>query len=92
MIFVNDIERAIGNMLVSELFVEVPQDRMTSEDQLRTDFGLDSLGFLELRVICENTFGITITDTDFTPENFTSIGTVADLVRRLTEGSPVAAE
>ncbi|AWW42180.1 coronafacic acid synthetase [Streptomyces sp. AS58] len=79
-------------MLVSELFVEVPQDRMTSEDQLRTDFGLDSLGFLELRVICENTFGITITDTDFTPENFTSIGTVADLVRRLTEGSPVAAE
>ncbi|MFD5568862.1 MULTISPECIES: acyl carrier protein [Streptomyces] len=88
----NDIERAIGNMLVSELFVEVPQDRMTSEDQLRTDFGLDSLGFLELRVICENTFGITITDTDFTPENFTSIGTVADLVRRLTEGSPVAAE
>jgi acyl carrier protein len=89
---VNDIERAIGSMLVTDLFVEVPEDRMTPDDRLRGDLGLDSLGFVELRVQCENTFGITIPDADFTPENFTSIRTVADLVRTLQAGSAVAGE
>ncbi|KAF2775001.1 acyl carrier protein [Streptomyces sp. OM5714] len=83
----NDIERAIGSMLTADLFVEVPEDRMNLDDRLRTDFGLDSLGFVELRVVCENTFGITISDDDFTPENFTSIRTLAELVRTL-QGNP----
>jgi acyl carrier protein len=89
---VNDIERAIGSILVTDLFVEVPEDRITPDDRLRSDLGLDSLGFVELRVQCENTFGITISDDDFTPENFTSIRTVADLVRTLQGSSPVAGE
>jgi acyl carrier protein len=89
---VNDIERAIGSILVTDLFVEVPEDRITPDDRLRGDLGLDSLGFVELRVQCENTFGITISDDDFTPENFTSIRTVADLVRTLQGSSPVAGE
>ncbi|MDP9794199.1 acyl carrier protein [Catenuloplanes nepalensis] len=79
----NDIERTIRNMLVNDLFVEVPADRMNADDRLRTDYGLDSLGFVELRVQCEDTFGITISDADFTPENFTSVKSVADLVRSL---------
>ncbi|MEV4629510.1 acyl carrier protein [Micromonospora sp. NPDC049523] len=84
----NEIERTIESILVTDLFVEVPAERMTPDDRLRTDFGLDSLGFVELRVQCENTFGITITDAEFTPENFTSIRTVADLVRSLQAKSP----
>ncbi|MFK3979653.1 acyl carrier protein [Micromonospora sp. NPDC050397] len=86
----SDIERTIETMLVTDLFVEVPADRMTPDDRLRTDFGLDSLGFVELRVQCENTFGITITDAEFTPENFTSIRSVADLVRSLQAKSRAA--
>ena len=86
----NDIERAIGSILVTDLFVEVPEDRITPDDRLRGDLGLDSLGFVELRVQCENTFGITISDDDFTPENFTSIRTIADLVRNLRAGAEVA--
>ncbi|MFC5105620.1 acyl carrier protein [Kibdelosporangium philippinense] len=62
----NDIERSIGSMLVTDLFVEIPEDRMTPDDRLRGDLGLDSLGFVELRVQCENTFGITISDAEFT--------------------------
>ncbi|MCE7004701.1 acyl carrier protein [Kibdelosporangium philippinense] len=88
----NDIERSIGSMLVTDLFVEIPEDRMTPDDRLRGDLGLDSLGFVELRVQCENTFGITISDAEFTPENFTSIRTVADLVRTLRGSSPVAGD
>jgi acyl carrier protein len=87
---VNDIERAIASILVTDLFVEVPEDRITPDDRLRGDLGLDSLGFVELRVQCENTFGITISDDDFTPENFTSIRTIADLVRTLQTGAEVA--
>ncbi|WP_052422985.1 type I polyketide synthase [Nonomuraea candida] len=87
---VNDIERAIGSMLVTNLFVEVPESRLTPDDRLRGDLGLDSLGFVELRVQCEDTFGITISDAHFTPENFTSIRTVADLVRTL-QGSSLTA-
>lgn len=79
----NDIEQAISSMLVTDLFVEVPADRMTRDDRLRADLGLDSLGFVELRVQCEDTFGVTISDDDFVPENFTSIRTIADLVRSL---------
>lgn len=88
----NDIEKAIENMLVTDLFVEIPADRMSLDDRLRTDFGLDSLGFVELRVQCENTFGVTITDAEFTPENFTSIRTIADLVRSLQARTPVAGD
>ncbi|GAA1324722.1 acyl carrier protein [Pseudonocardia xinjiangensis] len=88
----NDIERAIGSLLVADLFVEVPEDRMSPEDRLRGDLGLDSLGFVELRVQCENTFGVTISDADFTPENFTSIRSVADLVRTLQGSSTVAGD
>jgi acyl carrier protein len=87
---VNDIERAIGSILVTDLFVDAPEDRITPDDRLRGDLGLDSLGFVELRVQCENTFGITISDDDFTPENFTSIRTIAELVRNLQAGAEVA--
>lgn len=86
----NDTERAIGSMLVTDLFVEVPEDRMNLDDGLRSALGLDSLGFVELRVQCENTFGVTISDADFTPENFTSIRTVAALVSGLQNRAPVA--
>jgi acyl carrier protein len=89
---VNDIERAIGSMLVADLFVEVPEDRMSPEDRLRSDLGLDSLGFVELRVQCENTFGVTISDAEFTPENFTSIRSVADLVASLQSGATVRSD
>lgn len=86
----SDIERTIESILITDLFVEVPADRMSYDDQLRGNLGLDSLGFVELRVQCENTFGVTISDAEFTPENFTSIRSVADLVRSLRGGSPVA--
>lgn len=63
---------------------------MSADDALRGAFGLDSLGFVELRVQCENRFGVTISDADFSPENFTSIRTVAALVRDLQARSEVA--
>ncbi|MGV9295788.1 hypothetical protein [Amycolatopsis sp. NPDC003676] len=45
--------------------------------------GLGSLGFAELRVQGEDLFNVRISDDEFTPENFSALRSVADLVRRL---------
>jgi acyl carrier protein len=88
-----DVLQAIKGILTSEVLVEVPAERMELEDSLRDLYGLDSLGFVELRVQCEDIFDVVISDDDFSPENFTTLGGVLALVQRLVEArqsSPVA--
>ena len=77
------IAQTIKDVLVTEVMVEVPPSEIDENGSLRTMFGLDSLGFVELRVQCEERFGVTISDSDFTPENFSSVASVAALVERL---------
>jgi len=77
------IENSIKKILVNELFVEVPEAEMGLDDGLQTVFGLDSLGFVELRFQCEQTFGVQISDEYFDNKNFSSIRTVANLIQEL---------
>ncbi|WDZ83832.1 acyl carrier protein [Micromonospora cathayae] len=77
------IENTIRKIMETDLFVETPADQIDLDGSLRNVYGLDSLGFVELRVQCEDQFGVQISDEDFTPEAFQSVRTVADLVRRL---------
>ncbi|MGP4016044.1 acyl carrier protein [Saccharopolyspora sp. 5N708] len=79
-----NIAEKIKEVLANDLFVEVPVDEMNEEESLRDIFGLDSLGFVELRVQCENIFGVTISDDEFSPENFSSIAAITGLIQRLT--------
>ena len=81
----------IKGILTEHLFVEVPAAEMDPDDSLRDVFGLDSVGFVELRVQCEDRFGVSIADEDFTPENFSSIRSVAELVGRLSRSAPASA-
>jgi acyl carrier protein len=83
------VTESIKSILSAEIFVEIPVSQMNENDSLRDVFGLDSLGFVELRVQCEDRFGVTINDDDFTPDNFSTIRNVADLVDRL-QRSPAA--
>lgn len=84
-----DVRQRIKEMLVTEINVEVPADRMNDEDSLRDTYGLDSLGFVELRVQCEDAFGITISDDEFSADNFATLGSVTALVEsRLAAASP----
>ncbi|GAA2225067.1 acyl carrier protein [Streptomyces amakusaensis] len=78
-----DIEGTIRKILTAELFLEAPPEEIGAEDSLRAVHGLDSLGFAELRVLCEESFAVRISDDDFTPENFRSLSTVTALVARL---------
>ena len=79
----SNIQETIKSILVNDLFVEVPEHEIGVDDGLRNIFGLDSLGFVELRVQCEDRFGITISDEDFDPENFATIRQLAHLVENL---------
>ncbi|MGX1269788.1 acyl carrier protein [Streptomyces phaeoluteigriseus] len=77
------LEATLKEILVEDLFLDVPAERISDDDGLQDVLGLDSLGFVELRAQCEQRFGVKITDTEFTPLHFRSVRTVAGLVRTL---------
>ena len=78
-----DLISALRGMVVNDLFVEIAEEEIGLDDGLRTVVGLDSVGFVELRVLCEQRFNVEIGDDDYTPENFTSIRRLANLIDRL---------
>jgi acyl carrier protein len=78
-----DLIAGLRKIIVNDLFVEMQEDQIGLDDGLRTVIGLDSVGFVELRVVCEQKFNIEINDDDYTPENFTSIRLLAGLIDRL---------
>ncbi|GAA3841020.1 acyl carrier protein [Sphaerisporangium flaviroseum] len=75
-----DVRQTVTGILVGDINVDVPAHQMSLEDNLRDSYGLDSIGFVELRVQCEDTFGIVISDDEFAPENFSTLGSVVALV------------
>jgi acyl carrier protein len=85
-----DVIAELRKTIVDDLFVEIPEDQIGLDDGLRTVIGLDSVGFVELRVLCEQKFGVEIGDEDYTPENFTSIRLLADLIDRLQAARQLA--
>lgn len=78
-----DLIAVLRRIIVQDLFVEIREEEIGLDDGLRTVVGLDSVGFVELRVLCERKFGVEILDEDYTPENFSSIRRVATLIDRL---------
>jgi acyl carrier protein len=79
----SNLHDVLRQMLVNDLFVEMAPEQIGLDDGLRTVVGLDSVGFVEVRVLCERRFGIQISDEDYTPENFSSIRRLANLIERL---------
>ncbi|REF00411.1 acyl carrier protein [Thermomonospora umbrina] len=79
-----DIIRELTRILVSELNVEVPAEGMTSNDSLQDAYGLDSLGFAELVVECEDTFGITLAEDDLNVADFATLGSLAAFIEKKT--------
>lgn len=85
-----DLISALRGMIVNDLFVEIAEEDIGLDDGLRTVVGLDSVGFVELRVLCEQRFNVEIGDDDYTPENFTSIRRLSNLIDRLLAGRNVS--
>lgn len=79
----DDLIATIRNMLVNDLYVELTADQIGLDDGLQTVVGLDSIGFGELRILCERKFRVEISDDDYSPENFSSVRRLATLIERL---------
>jgi acyl carrier protein len=86
-----DLIKGIRKLIVSDLFVEIAEEQIGLDDGLRTVVGLDSVGFVELRVLCEQKFNVEINDDDYTPENFTSVRLLANLIDQLQAKRTAAA-
>jgi acyl carrier protein len=79
----DEVVVTIRRMLVNDLYVELPEADIGLDDGLQSVVGLDSIGFSELRILCERKFAVAIDDDDYVPENFGSVRRVANLVTRL---------
>jgi acyl carrier protein len=79
-------EDGLKDILREDLFVELAKDNIGATDSLRKDIGIDSLGFVELKTQAERRFEVTISDDDFTPENFATIASLASLIDRRRNG------
>jgi acyl carrier protein len=84
------IENRLKEILIEDLFVEAAKDSILPTASLRQDLGIDSLGFVELKSQVEKLFSITISEDEFTPENFATISSLASLIDRHNgSGRPV---
>ena len=79
----DDLIAMLKSMLVNDLYVDLPEDQIGLDDGLQSVVGLDSIGFVELRVQCERRFNVQVSDEDYSPENFSSLRRLADLIDRL---------
>ena len=66
--------------LLNSLGIEVS----SREDELLWKGGVDSLSIADIIVTCEDRFGIEIDGEDVIPENFLTVGSLADLIGRYT--------
>lgn len=75
------IEDQIKTMLGDRFIVSVPADEIDDDASLVDVYGVDSVSVLELIVGLEETFGISVGDTDFSIDNFQTVRAIADFVR-----------
>ncbi|MBR1031496.1 acyl carrier protein [Bradyrhizobium liaoningense] len=78
----NSTEDRLKDILIEDLFIELAKDRILPTASLRQDLGVDSLGFVELKDQVEKRFNIVISEDEFTPENFSTISSLAGLIDR----------
>ena len=74
------IIQQLRQFLIKELFVDLPPEQIGPEDGLQTVLGLDSVCFIELRMLCEDHYGITIDDAEFSPEHFRTLSVLTRLI------------
>ncbi|AGC43832.1 coronafacic acid synthetase, acyl carrier protein [Myxococcus stipitatus DSM 14675] len=78
-----ELTESIKKILINNLFVELPPEQIGVDDGLQSVIGLDSVGFLELRVLCEDQFKVRISDEDFNTENFRTVSQLVSLISGL---------
>ncbi len=78
----NSIEERIKEFIVKRI-PQGQQRDITLDDPLLEKGLLDSLGVLDVVAFLEQEFQTTIEDDDLTPENFVSIRSIAEFIRKI---------
>jgi acyl carrier protein len=74
-----EIATELKKILVDDLFVEIPTEKMKDTDSLSSDIGLDSVGQIELVSLIEERYGLKI-DVKVAAAEMKTIGSTADYV------------
>ncbi len=76
------LESSIREFLIHEVFYDKDLQNLGADESLLGRGLLDSLSILKIVTFCEESFDITIPDTDVLPDHFDSIRAIGRLVEQ----------
>lgn len=74
-----ELEEALKDFIIESLFIDLPRESILNDMALGTEVGVDSLGFTEIVAYLDDAWGVKISDSEFTPENFRTIDRIVAL-------------
>ena len=74
------VVKELKQVLIEDLFVEVPEGEIKLEDSLANDLGVDSVGFIELNASLEEKYSIKIESDEATRENFRNLDVLSNFI------------
>jgi acyl carrier protein len=72
----------IKELVVECLFLDVDPSSIKDDENLMEAYSVDSVNLFEIVVALEDDYGISFEDDDFDVETFSTVGSVAELVKR----------
>lgn len=75
-----ELKSAIKTMIVDRLFLKVAAEEIPDEASLMDTYGIDSVNLFEIVVGLEEDFGVSLEDTDFSTETFSTVSNIAEFV------------
>jgi acyl carrier protein len=74
------IVEMLADILVQDLGIEVPRERIHATALIQEDLGLDSVALLALIAAIEKRLGFELADSVLRPSTFRTVGSVAEAV------------
>jgi acyl carrier protein len=76
----DDLKGQIRAMIVERLFLNVQPDDIADDANLLETYNIDSVSLFEIVVGLEEEFGISLEDSDFSVETFSTVDNIAEFV------------
>jgi len=76
------LKARIKELVVECLFLDVEPESIGDGDNLMEVHNVDSVNLFEIVVALEDDYGISFEDEDFDVETFSTVGSIAELVKR----------
>lgn len=74
-----EIAAELKKILVEDLFIEIPPEKIKETDSLNTDLGLDSVGYIELISLLEERYGLRL-DAAAAAQDMKTVGSATDYI------------